>query len=316
MRTMLSALCAVLAALLAAAALAGAQVDQLLRDEEPVRVIAGDLPEQERFADAVVSVIAEELTGQELDALPDAVGQRIYEVASAMMDEERTSQAWDETIQTTREEFDQQLQALFHGGGTGTPEDLQVAVDLSAMAQAMTQPLREALEGLLGWLPGIDESTFDGLAPEIVVDVDAVAEDGVDPYQWATAAEASRHWQVIAGAAALLGLLGLLLGTGPGRWVSLTLGGVVATGVGAWMALTVASPELTPPQPVPEAVGAVLEHVEEQFGAWAQPGWWIFVGVAGALVVVGLLGAALTGSSRAHTSQARSRPGHDDLHRV
>ncbi|MGC8160082.1 hypothetical protein ACP3WZ_26515, partial [Salmonella enterica] len=72
-RHLLSTLCALLAALLAAAALAGGQIDQLLREEEPVREIAGDLPAQEPFGEAVVGLLAEELTGQDVDALPSGV---------------------------------------------------------------------------------------------------------------------------------------------------------------------------------------------------------------------------------------------------
>lgn len=45
MRRVISLLCLLLAGVLSAAALAGHQVDQLLREPEPVREIAGALPE-------------------------------------------------------------------------------------------------------------------------------------------------------------------------------------------------------------------------------------------------------------------------------
>lgn len=322
MRHIVSALCAVLAALLAAASLAGAQVDQLLRDEEPVRAIAGDLPEQDGFSDAVTAVLIEELTGGDADALPSGVAEPFSGVASSLLRDDRTVDAWDESLQNTREDFAHQLEVLFHEGGSGTPEDLRVSLDLSPVTEAMAEPLRDSLDSLLGWLPIVDDSTFDDLAPEVVIDVDAVAEDGVDPYQWATVAEVSGHWQVLAGLAGALGLVSLLLGVGSGRWVSLTLGGIIAAGVGTWVALTLASPDLSPAQPVPGAAGAILEHAEEQFSAWAQPSWWIFVVCAAAVVLIGLLGAALTGGGRARSPRnsgqrpLRSSVGHDDLHRV
>lgn len=314
MRHLLSTLCAVLAALLAAAALAGGQIDQLLREEEPVRQVAGDLPTQERFGEAVVALIVEELTGQSPEALPSGVQETLSGMATSTLQEDRTLEAWDESLQTTRADFEADLERLFHEGGTGSPEDLAVALDLSPVAEAMTAPLRDGLEEMLGWLPFVDESSFDALSPEIVVDLDAVAQDGVDPYQWAAAAEASRHWAVAAGGAALLGLLALVVGVGRGRWAALAIGGLLAAGLGLALALTVASPDLTPHQPVAPPVGELLGHVEARLTAWAQPAWWIFTGTSVGVVVLGLLGAALT-RPRA-PGAARRSVGHEDLLRV
>ncbi|GAB3190892.1 hypothetical protein [Nesterenkonia suensis] len=314
MRHLLSTLCTLLAALLAAAALAGAQIDQLLRDQEPVQQIAGDLPAQERFSEAMVALMVDELTDQDPDALPSGVQATISDIASSMLEDERILEAWDDSLQATRQDLEAELERLFHDGGTGSPEDLTVALDLSPVAAAMTEPLRESLDGLLGWLPFLDDSSFDALAPEVIVDLDAVAEDGVDPYQWAAAAEASRHWPVLAGAAGVLALAGVLIGLGRGRWAALSLGGLLGVVLGAGVALTAASPDLTPHQPVPQAVGALLEHVQVGFTDWAQPAWWIFTGACGAVVVLGLLGATLTRHRTA--DRGRGQAGHDELLRV
>lgn len=316
MRHVLSTLCAVLAALLAAAALAGGQIDQLLREEEPVREIAGDLPAQEGFAEAAVEMMVEELTGEDEDALPSGVQEAVSGMASSVLKEDQTLEAWDESLQTSREDLAAELERLFHEGGTGSPEDLVVALDLSPMAAATTEPLRERLEGLLGWLPFFDESSFDALAPEIVVNLDAVAEDGVDPYQWAAGAEASKHWTVMAGGAALLGLLAMVIGVGRGRWAALALGGLLGLGLGLglWIALSVASPDLTPPQQIPPAAEVLLDHVQARLTDWARPAWWIFTGACSVVVVVGLLGAVLTPSRG--PDPAGSSVGHDDLLRV
>ncbi|MGQ7787163.1 hypothetical protein [Nesterenkonia sp. K-15-9-6] len=310
MRHLLSTLCALLAALLAAAALAGGQLDQLLREEEPVREIAGDLPAQEPFGEAVVGLLVEELTGQDVEALPSGVRDTVSGFAGSLLQEDRTLQAWDETLQTTREGVDAELARLFHDGGTGSPQDLDITLDLSPVAAAVTEPLRDGLDGMLGWLPFLDESSFDALAPEVVIDLDALAEDGVDPYPWATAAEAARHWPVIAGAAVVVGALALLIGAGRGRWAALALAGLVAVVAGIWMASTVASPDMTPHQPVPEAVAVLLDHVEGRFTDWAQPAWWVFSAAGGVAVVIGLLGAATSGA------RGRRSVGHDPLHRV
>lgn len=303
MRQLLSVLSLVLAGLLSAATLAGYQVDQLLRTEEPVRQIAGDLPQQEEFSDAVSEMIVTDLTSRlpaGLDQhVPGGVESMVSGIIGPLTNNERTVAAWDETLQTTRSTYTGQLERLFETGSTGEPQELAIDVDLSPVAAAITEPLREGLEQSLGWLPFIDTQSFEFLAPEIVVDIEAVTDEEADPYTWATAATASQYWVWFGIAAAALVILGLIIGPGKSRWVALTLGGLTAAGLGLWVATTAASPDFQHPAQLPQAAGVILEHVQTSYTEWSQPAWWIFAAAAGFVVVIGVLAAVVAPSASA-----------------
>ncbi|WP_146338938.1 hypothetical protein [Nesterenkonia sp. NBAIMH1] len=308
MRQLLSILSLILAGLLAAAALAGYQADQLLRDEEPIREIAGELPEQSEFSEAVASTMVSELSEQIPDQARQLLGTGIEEQAEAMvsdivaslLENDRTRAAWDETLQSTRTDWTAQMEELFDAGSTGSAEELNVEVDLSPVASAMTEPLREGLDSYLGWIPGLDSADFDVLAPEIVVDVDAAAgqEAQTDPYAVATVVAGSEHWLWFAVGSGLLLVLGLVIGVGKSRWAGLAAGGLVAGVLGLWLALSVAAPSFDIPPDADPAMAAVLQHVEESFTAWAQPSWWIFIAGAALLLIIGVLGSLVAPGAR------------------
>lgn len=312
MRTMLSGLSMLLAALFAAASLAGHQVDQLLRDEEPIREIAGGLPTEDQFSEAVSEMLVEELSEHLPQAVQSLVGERaesaVAEAVEGMLEDEQTREAWEEVLQSTRMDYADQLNRLFHEGSSGDPQELAVALDLSPVAEALTEPLREGLESTLGWLPFVEDESFDVLAPEVVVDVDAAAQGGVDPYTWASLAAASEHWAVFAVVAVVLAALGLLLGHGRGRWAVLSLGGLLAAAVAVWVALTAASPNFGQPEGLPAAALAILDHVETGITEWAQSVWWIFAGVSGGVALAGMLAAiTVPPADRGETGDHRSR---------
>ncbi|GAA1153035.1 hypothetical protein GCM10009673_00250 [Nesterenkonia sandarakina] len=300
MRQVLSVLSLLLAALLAAAALAGFQTNQLLREEEPIRQIAGELPQQDGFSELVSETLLTRLESELPGALTSLLGDRadsvVDSIVASMLENEQVDEAWDQTLQDTRSGYTAQLETLFDEGTTGEASDLDLAVDLSPMAEAITGPLREGLDSALGWLPFLDTSSFEFLAPEVVVDVEATIAEGADPYTWALLAEVSKHWLVLAALAGVLAAVGLLLGPGRSRWVALTLGGLLGVGLGLWIALTVAAPEFGPV--ADQAAAPLVEQLQQRFTDWAQPAWWIFSAAAGAVVVVGLLGSVA----------ARSRP--------
>lgn len=305
MRQVLSVISLLLAAVLGASALAGFQINQLLRDEEPIREIAGDLPQQDAFseilAETLLTRMETELPSAITSLLGDQADSAVDSLVASMLDNEEIDPAWDETLQGTRADYTSQLETMFDQGTTGDASDLDLAVDLSPMAEAMTGPLREGLDSALGWLPFVDTSSFEFLAPEVVVDIEATTQEGADPYTWALLAEVSQHWLVIAIIAGVLVIVGLLLGPGRSRWVALTLGALLAAALGVWIALTVASPEFG--QLPDESTQALVTHVQERFTEWAQPAWWVFSGAAGAAVVVGLLGSVAARSSR-HVTKA------------
>lgn len=288
MRNALAVLCLILAGLLSVASLAGHQIDQLLREEEPIREIAGDLPEDEQFSAAVSQIMVSELSGQ----LPDSVGSFIGEgvedfvsgIVGSLLDDERTRQAWDDTLQTTRADYVEKLDRLFAEGTTGDTSELDVRVDLEPMAAAVTASVLDSI-------PLVDGDSIEVPTPEMVVDIEAATDGDADPYTWATLAAASQYWATLAVAAGVLLLLGLVLGHGKGRWAALSVGGLTAALAGTWMALTVASPDFEQPDNLPQETSAILQHVEAQFTDWAQPLWWFFVAGAVVVVVLGLLGA-------------------------
>lgn len=288
MRNALAVLCLILSGLLSAAALAGHQIDQLLREEEPVREIAGGLPQDEEFSGAVSQIMVSELSGRLPEGVSSFIGggaeDFVSGIVDGLLDDERTQQAWDETLQTTRADYVERLDRLFAEGTTGDPSELDVRVDLEPMAGAVVASLADSI-------PLMDADSFEIPTPEMVVDIEAATEGDADPYTWATLAAASQYWAGIAVAAGVLLLLGLLLGHGRGRWAALSVGGITAALAGTWIALTVASPDFGQPEQLPGETSAILQHVESQFTAWAQPVWWFFVAAAGAVVVLGLLGA-------------------------
>lgn len=301
MRQVFSVIALLLAAVLAASALAGFQINQLLREDEPIREIAGDLPEQEAFSEIISAELLDRMESELPSVVSSLVGDRadglVDDLVGSMLENEQVSAAWDDTLQQTRSDYTAQLERVFAEGTTGEASDLDLAVDLSPMTEAMTEPLREGLDSALGWLPFLDTSSFEFLAPEVTIDVEATLQDGADPYTWALLAAASEHWLVIAIAAGVVALLGLLLGPGRSRWVALTVGGLLALGLGLWIALTVAAPDFGP---LPDdAAQSLVDHVQERYTGWAQPPWWIFSGAAGAVVVVGLLGSLMPRSRRA-----------------
>lgn len=318
MRHVLSAICLMLAGLLAAAATAGQQVDQLLREPEPIREIAGQLPADEAFAEAVAERIADDAAEQLPAGISGLVGSGLQNLVSSavsdLLEDEDARAAWEESMQSTRTDYADQLETLFHEGASGEAGELAVPMDLTPVAQV-----------LVGRIPMVGEEAADQLAPEIVVDVDPVADSGVDAYGVATLAKASSHWPVAAIAAAVLAVLGLLLGHRRGRWVSLVLGGLVAAGLGLVVALGPASPDPTATAAASPASAAVVEHVAGEFASWAQPTWWLFLGGAGVVVVGGLVGLlAARGPHGADGDRPGSRaagaavhhPGHSTVSQV
>ena len=297
MRQVLSVLSLLLAAVLAGSALAGFQINQLLREEEPIREIAGELPQQEGFSELVSQTLLDrletELPGGLGSLLGEGADSAVASLVTSMLENEEVEAAWDETLQGTRSDYTAQLEAMFDQGTTGDSSDLDLAVDLSPMAEAMTGPLREGLDSALGWLPFLDTSSFEFLAPELVVDIEATTGEGADPYTWALLAELSRHWLVLAVLAGVMLGVGMLLGPRRSRWVALTLGGLLGVGLGLWIALTVAAPEFG--AVADGASQSLVEHLETRITEWAQPAWWIFSGAAGAVVVLGLLGSVAAG---------------------
>lgn len=303
MRHVLSIISLLLAALLAAAALAGGQVNQLLRSEEPVRGIAGSLPEDDDFARSVTTTALDELAGQlpsgVQDYLPtDSVEGLLTPVISDAFTTDRALAAWDEVLQGTRSDYTAQLEGIFESGTQGDVRELDIELNLTPVSEAMTEPLRESLHDALGWVPGVDLDSFDMIAPDIVLDIEAATDETADPYTWATVAVASQYWGAYAIGAAVLALIGVLVGAGRIRWYAMASGGVVAAIIGLWMATTVASPQFEPPPETPAAAVAILEHIQHQFTEWAQPAWWVFSALAGVVVLAGMLVGLLTPTRR------------------
>ncbi|TLP76799.1 hypothetical protein [Nesterenkonia sphaerica] len=302
MRHLLSVICLLLAGVLSVGSLAGYQLDQLLRSEEPVRNIAGGLPQEEAFAQAVTEIIVEDLTGRLPDqlqwAVPGAADELLAPLVSSAFDTERTRSAWDEVLQQTRTGYTAQLEDIFADGTSGQVRELDIELDLTPISEAMTHPLRQGLDEALGWIPGVNAGSFDVIAPEISLDVQAATDSTADPYSWATVATLSQYWAIFAGVAAGLAALGLLIGVGPVRWFALAAGALAAAVLGAWIATTVASPQFHHPAGVPEAAAAVLDHIEVQFTQWAQPDWWVFSAVSAVVGLTGFVGGLLAAARR------------------
>ncbi|GAA4835636.1 hypothetical protein [Garicola koreensis] len=302
MRNLFSVLCLLLAGLLSTAALAGHQIDQLLRAEEPVRELAGSLPNDEAFSEAVTETIVDDAVARLPEGLqqfvPGSVDALVRPVISSALDTERTAEAWDEVIQDTRSDYTAHLEDMFHRGTTGDVRELDIAVDLTPVTEAMTQPVRQGVEDTVSLIPGVEAEDVEIPAPSLQIDVEAATDESADPYTWATAAGLSQHWLIFGVGAAALGVLGVLLGTRRVRWYALATAAALAGVIGLWVATTVAAPSLAHQPGTPEATTVLLEHIQVRFTDWAQPSWWVFTGAAGFVVVLSVLAAVVTPARR------------------
>lgn len=321
MRHALSVLCLVLGGLLAAGALAGHQLDRLLHEPEPVRQIAGQLPGDPEFSRAAAEGVSEGLAEQLPEAVSGLIGSSLEEAISSAMsgllDDEAGRTAWYETLDATRTDYARQLEEIFHEGADGDDGAPALSLDLTPVARELVRRI-----------PLISESAAEEITPEAEVEIDPVAD--VDPYAAATLAQAASYWWIGALAAGVLAVLGLLLGSGRTRWVSLVLGGLTAAASSVLVLLTVASPEPGSTAQRSPAAQAVREHVLTEFGAWARPGWWLLLAAAGVVLVLGVVGLIAArggrggghaeGAARGGEPVAESRPGpppdHPDLDRV
>lgn len=289
MRNLLAALCLILSGVLAIGAMWGHQIDQLLRDDEPLREIAGDLPHDEQFGEAVTQMMVSELTDQMPEQASNFIGGGVEDFVSGavedLLDDERMHQAWEETLQTTRADYVERLEALFEEGSSGDTSELDIRVDLEPLAGA-------AINSIVDSIPMVDADSFDIPTPQVEVDIAAAATDSdADPYTWATAVVVAQYWVWVGVASGVMLLLGLALGQGRGRGVALALGGISAALGGLWVALNVAAPDFDMPAELPQENVAILDFVQTQFTDWAQPVWWFFVAGAVGVVVLGILGA-------------------------
>ena len=303
MRNLISILCLLVAGLLSTAALAGHQIDQLLREEEPVREMAGSLPNDEAFSQAVSETMVDDAVSRLPEGIqqfvPGGVEGLIRPMIESALDNERTADAWDQVLQTTRSDYAAQLEEIFAEGTRGDPRELDLSIHLTPVTDAVTEPLRDGLDSALGMAPGFDAQTIQIPTPDIELNIEAVTDESADPYVWATAAEASQYWLIFAFSAAVLTALGLLVGSAARvRWLAAALGAAVAAGSGLWIAMGVASPALQHPAGLPEAAAAIIDHVQIRFADWAQPPWWVFSGAAGFVVVISVLAAVVTPARR------------------
>ena len=250
----------------------------------------------------MIEIIVEDLTGRLPDqlqwAVPGAADTVLAPLVSSAFATDRTQAAWDEVLQDTRTGYTAQLEDIFAAGTSGQVQELDIEVDLTPVSEAMTEPVRDGLDEALGWLPGVEPESFDVIAPEITLDVQAATDSTADPYSWATVAVASDYWFVFVGAAAGLAAVGLLVGTGRVRPFALTAGALLAAILGLWMATTAASPDFQDPAGAPEAAGVILNHIQIEYTQWAQPAWWIFSAASGVVGLAGMVAGLLTPSRR------------------
>lgn len=289
MRNVLAALCLILSGVLATGAMGAHQIDQLLRDDEPLREIAGDLPRDEEFGEAVTQIMVSELSDQLPEQASSFIGGGVEDFVSGavedLLDDERMHEAWEETLQTTRADYVERLEALFEEGSSGDTSELDIRVDMEPLAGA-------AISSIVDSIPMVDADSFDIPTPQVEVDIAAAATDSdADPYTWATAVVVTQYWVWIGVASGVMLLLGLALGQGRGRGVALALGGITAALGGLWVALNVVAPDFDMPDELPQENAAILDFVQTQFTDWAQPVWWFFVAGAVGVVVLGILGA-------------------------
>jgi hypothetical protein len=258
MRTVLSLVLAVLAGLLAALALAGARIDALVHTPGPLQQIAGPMSEDPALRAAVPEQVTALVQGRLPDQVPSFLQEGLLELVQGATDglvtDDRFPGAWSETLEQTRVDWVERLEAI--EAGTGASTDATLHLQLAPLAGLGVDRLSESVEQLPGGQAagravrvGAERALRDLQDPAAGNDAGAsplvVGLNIPDPGEFsgqrvAQAVSLLPQWPWLAGGAAVAGLLALLVAPRGRSWTVLVAAGGTALLAGAlgWWGLT------------------------------------------------------------------------------
>jgi hypothetical protein len=261
MRTLLALVLAVLAGLLASLALAGARLDALVHTPAPLQRIAGPMSEDPELRAAlpgqVTALVQENLPDEVPSFLQDGVLTLVEGAAQDMVADDRFPGAWSQTLERTRVDWVQRLEAIEKNAQPGTAEsaDATLHLQLAPLADLGVDRLSESVERLpggagaardvregaeqaLGDLQGPAAGADAGPSP-LVVDLGVPDPGQFSGQQVAEAVSWLPRWPWLAGGAVVAGLLALLVAPRGRSWTVLVAAGGTAllAGAAGWWGL-------------------------------------------------------------------------------
>ncbi|MDI3329616.1 MAG: hypothetical protein QJR09_02630 [Micrococcus sp.] len=262
MRTVLSLVLAVLAGLLAALALAATRIDALVHTPGPLQQIAGPMSRDPDLRAAlpgqVTAVVQENLPEEIPSAFRDGLLTLVQGAADGLVTDDRFPGAWAETLEQTRVDWVQRLEAIEKGAGPGAggSADATVHLQLAPLAGLGVDRLAESVELLPGGgvaarevREGAEQALADLRAPAagdaagaspLVVDLGLPDPQQFSGQRLAQVVSLLPQWPWLAGGAVVAGLLALLVAPRGRSWTVLVAAGGTAllAGAAGWWGLS------------------------------------------------------------------------------
>ncbi|MBG6182198.1 hypothetical protein IWX65_000127 [Arthrobacter sp. CAN_A214] len=216
MRTLASAIFALLALVLTAGALSAVWVDKNLVQEQGFVALAAPLGDDPRFQAALSESLASEVVGNAglPEQIADAVEPTITDAALAVTRSSGYPMAWDETLRLSH--------AITFAGvpeNPGDPIPAVLSLDLGPVARLVADTAGSSL--------GIDVP----VPPDTTVDIGSFEGGGLVR----AVAETAGNWQLIALAAGICAVLSLLTARRRGTTLALLGCGAMLIGLAGWV---------------------------------------------------------------------------------
>ncbi|MEO9247898.1 hypothetical protein ABDK96_09410 [Citricoccus nitrophenolicus] len=306
MRTALSILLAVLAGLLAALSLVGARAEALVHTPEPLQRIAGPMSEDPALREALPAELAEVVGDQLPEGLPgfleSSVTGLVQGAAGGLVTDERFPAAWAETVEQTRTDWAGRMDRLAGRGTTPASDPGAQAGTVHLQTGPLLDLGIDRLAASVSGLPGgetVSQTLRDGLdgaaadSPVRSVDLSVPDPETVDPDAVAWAVDNLYRWPWLAGTAAVLVLLALMVAPRRRKGTPLVAAGitVLAAGAVARWALGRMAPAADLDGIARAAAGSLLDGVRD----YAMPDTLLLIVGGGVVAALGLMVALVSG---------------------
>jgi hypothetical protein len=317
MRSALSILLAVLAGLLAALSLVGARAEALVYTPGPLQEIAGPMAADPTLRGTLPEELAALVQEQLPDELPgflQAGAARIVQgAADGLVTDERFPAAWSEVLESTRADWVARIDHLAQdlptpagaaGTATAPAESGTVHLQTAPLVDLGLDRLSDSLSDSLSNVPG-GEAVAETLREGVVnasadsgeslrsVDLTVPDPDTVPLEAMVLTVDNLHRWPWLAGSAAVLAVLALLVAPRRRKGTPLCAAGItlLAAGVGSRWALE----RMAPAEDVAGVARAAAASLLEGIRDYAMPDTLILMVGGAGIAVLGLVVALLSG---------------------